>query len=233
VDLILTKEKETTVVQCKHHPFSTVGEPVLRDLFGAMNHLRADAGFLVTTGRVSQAARDWVVDKPIQIWDAERLRTEWETAVALLAGEIAKTVAPEEATSKLSSKGTGWYVYTDNLNNRWAVELPRSIGGQAAFGFEPLTDPKTPSLPRTLRMRHMNLKSVEATPRYLRKIPYGQPTLPSTAWTEGLTLVSVNGRQAVWKITGETIERRDGGPQPQTGFVTSGGCQPSNQALIR
>ena len=78
-----------------------------------------------------------------------------------------------------------------------------------------------------------NLKSVEATPRYLRKIPYGQPTLPSTAWTEGLTLVSVNGRQAVWKITGETIERRDGGPQPQTGFVTSGGCQPSNQALIR
>jgi hypothetical protein len=65
VDLALTKPGERVVFQCKHHPLSTIGEPVLRDLFGAMHHLGADAGFLVTTGQVSKAARKWAVGKPI------------------------------------------------------------------------------------------------------------------------------------------------------------------------
>jgi hypothetical protein len=114
----------------------------------------------------------------------------------------------------------GWYVYTDNLNNRWAIELPRSIGEQAALAFEPLTDPTVPTLPRTLRMRHINLKSDEAKPRYLKRIPYGQPRLPSNVWTEGLVFTNSSGRQTTWKITSDLAERRDRGPQPKTGFVS-------------
>jgi hypothetical protein len=61
VDLLLTRPGgEKIVVQCKHHPRSTIGEPVLRDLFGAMHHLGAHAGFLVTTGQISKAAREWL-----------------------------------------------------------------------------------------------------------------------------------------------------------------------------
>jgi len=48
---------------------------------------------------------------------------------------------------------TGWYVYTDIQDNRWAVELPRSIGDQVALGFEPLIDPTIAPFPRTLKMR--------------------------------------------------------------------------------
>jgi Restriction endonuclease len=219
VDLILTRDREKTVVQCKHHPLTTIGEPVLRDLFGAMNHLQADGGFLVTTGQVSKAAREWLVGKRIEVWDANRLKHDWSVELAQLAERLAAHVSPDGVPPTQTSR-TGWYVYVDDQNNRWAVELPRTIGGQPSLGFEPLTDPKIPPLPRTSRMRHMRLKSVEAKPRYLKRIPYGQPTLPSNAWTEGLTLTSSTGRQAFWRITGEAIETRDRGPQPKTGFVT-------------
>jgi hypothetical protein len=217
--LILTKDGEKTVVQCKHHPLSTIGEPVLRDLFGAMNHLRADCGFLVTTGRVSTAAREWSVGKRIEVWDATRLKQDWALEVAELAAELAKHVTPEGEPATKSTR-TGWYVYVDNQDTRWAVELPRSTGGQSALGFEPLTDPKMPRLPRTLRMRHLKLKSVEDRPRYMSRVPFGQPRLPPNAWTEGLTLRSSTGSKTVWRITGETIERRDRLPQPNTGVVT-------------
>src|SRR5919108_6622030 len=50
IDLVLTKAGETVIVQCKHHPLGSVGEPVLRDLFGALHHVAADRAILVTTG---------------------------------------------------------------------------------------------------------------------------------------------------------------------------------------
>jgi hypothetical protein len=223
VDLVLTRRGEKVVVQCKHHPMSTIGEPVLRDLHGAMHHLGADAGFLVTTGQISKAAREWAVGKPLQFWDAQRLKTEWGTALALVANEVARNVVPEGSPEKPARGSMGWYVYTDDQNNRWAVELPRSIGGQVALGFEPLTDPAIRRLPRTLRMRHMNLKSDEPNPRYLKRIPYGQPRLPSNAWTDGLVFTSSSGKQTIWRMTGEFTERQDRGVQP----VYPNGFRPS------
>jgi hypothetical protein len=109
---------------------------------------------------------------------------------------------------------TGWYVYTDNLDNRWAVELPRSIGDQIPLGLEPLTDPTVPPLPRTLKMRHITLKSRESSPRYLKRIPHGQPRVSLEAHTEGLVFTSSTGRQTIWRITEEYAERRDRGVQP-------------------
>src|SRR6266705_3614074 len=50
VDLVLTRPGENIIVQCKHYPLSTVGEPVLRDLYGTMHHVDTTSAALVTTG---------------------------------------------------------------------------------------------------------------------------------------------------------------------------------------
>ena len=218
VDLILTRGSETVVVQCKHHPLSTIGEPVLRDLFGAMHDLRADRGFLVTTGQVSRAARQWGTGKPIETWDGARIKDEWAVELAALSEKVRASVLPEGAAALQPNLRTGWYLYIDNQGNRGAVELPRAIGSQPALGFEPLSDSRFPRLPRTLRMRHVSLKSVEPRPRYVKRIAYVR--FPSDQYTSGLVFSNPGGGQTVWKITGEYAERRDRGPQPDTGFVT-------------
>ncbi len=73
VDVIVYDGKgEKWVVQCKVHR-GVVGEPVLRDLLGAMLHERATRAFLMTTGTISQKAREWIVDKPILVYESEGL----------------------------------------------------------------------------------------------------------------------------------------------------------------
>lgn len=61
------------VVQCKRYR-STVGEQVVRDLYGTMLHEGAAHAFLVTAGKISDAARAWVEEKPMTLVDGERLQ---------------------------------------------------------------------------------------------------------------------------------------------------------------
>lgn len=72
VDLLLTRGAETTVVQCKRYA-GTVGQPVVRDLFGTMMHNQAQKAVLVTTGTISKAAEEWAVGKPIELVDGHEL----------------------------------------------------------------------------------------------------------------------------------------------------------------
>jgi len=60
------------VVQCKRYR-GTVGEPVVRDLFGTMMHENADRGWLTTTGGISRQAHTWAAGKPIELWDGQKL----------------------------------------------------------------------------------------------------------------------------------------------------------------
>jgi hypothetical protein len=48
-------------------PARGVGDPVLRDLFGTLQHLGVAPAYLVTTGDATGAAREWPRNKPIQI----------------------------------------------------------------------------------------------------------------------------------------------------------------------
>lgn len=61
------------IVQCKHVR-GTVGEGVVRDLYGTLVHEQADVAFLVTSGRISRAARIWARGKPIGLWDGRTIR---------------------------------------------------------------------------------------------------------------------------------------------------------------
>jgi restriction system protein len=73
IDLIVTRADIQAVVQCKNYRSWSVGEPVLRDLFGAMHASGANHAFLVTTGRLTAPATVWVRGKPIDVWNGEFL----------------------------------------------------------------------------------------------------------------------------------------------------------------
>lgn len=72
IDLVVRKDATFGVVQCKRWA-GVVGEPVVRDLYGAMHDRRAGRAFLVTTGRFTAAARHWAEGKAIELWDGEKL----------------------------------------------------------------------------------------------------------------------------------------------------------------
>jgi len=73
VDVLLTdRNGRLAVVQCKRYR-STVGEEIVRDLYGTMMHTGADRAFLVTTSAISPAAWRWAAGKPIELIDGARL----------------------------------------------------------------------------------------------------------------------------------------------------------------
>lgn len=75
IDLIVRQGRRMAVVQCKRYQGS-VGQPVVRDLYGVMLHTGANEAYLVTTGTVTAAARRWAEGKPIHLVDQHRL-VEW------------------------------------------------------------------------------------------------------------------------------------------------------------
>lgn len=72
VDLYLRKGLHTGVVQVKRYS-GTVGQPVVRDLYGVMVHNGARHAALVTSGTISRAAESWAEDKPIALVDGHEL----------------------------------------------------------------------------------------------------------------------------------------------------------------
>jgi restriction system protein len=60
------------IVQCKRYR-NTVGPEVIRELYGTLIHEKVAHGFLVTTGEISQAAREWANGKPLTLIDGEML----------------------------------------------------------------------------------------------------------------------------------------------------------------
>ncbi len=73
IDILLTdRQGHRAVVQCKRY-LGTVGEPVVRDLYGTMINAGATSAYLVTTGTISADARKWAIAKPIDLIDGRRL----------------------------------------------------------------------------------------------------------------------------------------------------------------
>jgi hypothetical protein len=97
-DGYLYKGSEKIVLQCKRVQGS-VGEPVLRDLFGTMHATQSTSGMVVTTGSVSRQARSWVEGKPIRIIECDEL----QELLREHFGEAA-IVPPDFSVSGLASK---------------------------------------------------------------------------------------------------------------------------------
>ena len=75
VDVVALKEGRKVVIQCKRYGEGrVVGEPVVRDMLGIMQHERAAVGVIVTTGQFSGKAREWAAKHgDIVLLDGEEL----------------------------------------------------------------------------------------------------------------------------------------------------------------
>lgn len=60
------------IVQCKRYSGS-VGEPIIRDLYGVVNSERANKGILITTGTFTKSAIDFSIGKQLELIDGEKL----------------------------------------------------------------------------------------------------------------------------------------------------------------
>lgn len=79
IDILVTDRiGQRAVVQCKRYR-GTVGESVVRDLYGTMIHNGAVFAYLITTGNISQEARQWAHGKPLQLVDGRALE-DWARA---------------------------------------------------------------------------------------------------------------------------------------------------------
>ena len=83
IDVVVdAKNGEKWVVQCKRWR-GTIGEPELRDFYGAMHHEKADKGMFVTTGKFTQQARDWSKGKPMELLDGDGFLKTWKKIKAV------------------------------------------------------------------------------------------------------------------------------------------------------
>ena len=71
IDLTLTRNNETTLVQAKNWRVYKVGVKVVRELCGVMHAAKAHNAMLVTSGTVSQPARTFADDNGIQIIEGD------------------------------------------------------------------------------------------------------------------------------------------------------------------
>jgi restriction system protein len=86
IDLFAEKDGELAVVQCKRFTGRrTVGEPHLRDLFGAMHSEGAVRAIVITAGYFTEEARAWARGKPIELWDANRIVVSPSSALSASA----------------------------------------------------------------------------------------------------------------------------------------------------
>ena len=77
VDLDLRRGDERSIAQCKRYR-GTVGQPAIRDFYGALVHEKAVRGYFVTTGQFSLAASTWAQGKPIALTDGVDLLSALE-----------------------------------------------------------------------------------------------------------------------------------------------------------
>lgn len=73
VDLVLRKDTEIHLVQCKQWKAFKVGVTTVRELFGVMAHKGATAGYVVTSGDFTADALSFARGKNLQLIDGPRL----------------------------------------------------------------------------------------------------------------------------------------------------------------
>lgn len=80
VDLRVFKNGEFGIVQIKRHTHA-IGEPVIRDFFGCMQHENADIGYFITTSRFTDNVYRWVKGKRILLIDGVSLQKMFDETV--------------------------------------------------------------------------------------------------------------------------------------------------------
>jgi restriction system protein len=101
VDLVLRKDGDIILVQCKQWKAWKVGVRVARELFGVMTARKAHGGIIVTSGLFTQEARRFAAGKPIDLVDGPQL------AALIRTVQTAPATAPAIPTRPRSTPTQG------------------------------------------------------------------------------------------------------------------------------
>lgn len=96
VDLVLSKDGEKFLVQCKHWKAFKVGVEVVRELYGVMAAVGAAGGFVVTSGTFTREAIEFADGTNLELIDGRLLRELLERAHE--AGELNRAVPADRRT---------------------------------------------------------------------------------------------------------------------------------------
>ena len=67
IDLILRKDGNVILVQCKQWRSAKVSVKIVREMFGLMTAERANGAIIITSGLFTQEAKNFTNDKPIDL----------------------------------------------------------------------------------------------------------------------------------------------------------------------
>jgi restriction system protein len=99
VDLVLSKDGEKILVQCKQWRAFKVGVSVVRELYGVMAAQGASGGIVVTSGRFTDEAVAFADGRNVRLVDGPKLRSLLEEARGTRPSRFAPTSQWAETTS--------------------------------------------------------------------------------------------------------------------------------------
>jgi len=134
----------TYIIQCKRYSGS-VGEPIIRDLYGVITSERANKGILITTGYFTKSAISFAEGKPIELIDGEKLDVllkEYGFISYDINKELSSVLTPEEVFEKnfIEEKYDRYAEYINSLTDssddqeraefiNWLMELTMTSEG--------------------------------------------------------------------------------------------------------
>lgn len=99
VDLVLTKDGEHVLVQCKQWRAFKVGVSVVRELYGVMAAQGASGGIVVTSGRFTDEAVAFAEGRNVRLVDGPKLRALLDEVRGTRPSRFAQTSQWAETTS--------------------------------------------------------------------------------------------------------------------------------------
>jgi len=103
VDLVLKKDGETVLVQCKHWKAWKVGAKIVRELNGVVAARRAQGGIVITTGVFTQEARDFAGETSVRLIEGEEV-SEYVRSVQRAPAQPSIPLSPKTAPLPLPTR---------------------------------------------------------------------------------------------------------------------------------
>lgn len=139
VDLVLRKENEKFFVQCKQWKALKVGVDVVRELYGVMAANGATGGFVVTSGRFTDAAVEFGKGRNIELVDGPQLHAMIRGAQNAGASlRVDRPAVREQATPTCPACAGQMVRRTARRGSKQAQDFLGCVGYPTCRGTRPL-----------------------------------------------------------------------------------------------
>lgn len=133
VDLVLNRDSEKLLVQCKHWKAFRVDVKVVRELYGIMTAEHAQGGVVVTLGVFTEPAQAFAMGKNLKLIDGEALADLLQSAQDYTTGRTSRRTKTGMSTEALGITvgavviGFGLLLYNYTHTNVPAAPLPQPV----------------------------------------------------------------------------------------------------------